>query len=842
MAGYKDSEIESVVSGFVKSSLTITQSALGPTDAESKFSEVISLFSTTLAYDPNAIFYLIYLVSNKLNVDVLAAIEYLEDILDAIDEMAKTTKDVTKTTPLGDAATSLLTVDQILTNQGAVSNPAYTRYQTSVTKFIQESLKVNVKKGSQIVRSPQLARTEAKVDLSSLATAYTDILDNLTQLQSTLDEFNSLNLPVVALQSSVTKVRSDLQDLQEYFESSSYTKDDRIAKCREAYLRLAAGKSILDNYVTVNDPSDPRLSSSSTVVGRVAVPVGDKGGLVSAAVTGTKSAPWAIVTGSNDELKIAEDGNASTTYTITAPSQPSLQSVVPETYDITASYNDLLEIDEESVLVTLTAGTGRTAANIVSDINTWATANYPGVYAASVVSSGGYNYIKITKTQAGVQRLILTAENSTYRSRVIKAYTTLGFYEGEQDDNAGVSASELAAEINAVGKVEASVVSTAFEEGTTGIAVSSVVFDLPVNTLASLSHTDDQLLIRSGKNVGYHRIVSVVRTTIDRVTVSSATPFVELVSNVGWIIVRDLLKIESESTGLDSQLVIGSCSSLTTLGLTAGTTQATTTGFRAASSGTDLDFSKSNVVVGDVLYATDLSGENKYTILELADSNKQLEIDPPFDTDLTFSAFRILSKAAVDYEDFAQELEDWVTWKDSTKFKSDTLELDRVMNALLVNKQPSASQIADAKSVAEDLYDLLTSITPGLTEILVAFVVKSVSRFDAILKMLKERGMDRAYDLLMRGKLVDFFSMDKDDAATSSFMLKSVRSVVQKDLPVSKLDDDAYDSTSTATSTTGTDAGFDYSDQDTDENVRILGDVPDFDKSGDEASTSRTRY
>ena len=837
MAGYKDAEISQVVSKYVKSKLTISTSPLGPTDAGSKFNEVIELFSSTLVYDPNSIFYLIYLASNRLNVDVKALLEYVDDIIVAIGEMTKVTKDVTNTTPLGDAATALLSVDQILTSNGAISSKAFSSYKTSVTKFIDDSLKQNVKSGSNIVRPPQLARTEAKTDLSALSAGYKTLLTNVDLLVGMLDEFNGLNLPVLMIQGSVQNIRSDLQDLQSYFESSSQTRDDRISKCREAYLQLASGKAILDSYLTVTDPSDPRLSSSSTVVGRVAIPAGTLGELIPAEVSCTKSAPWPIVTGTNDELKISEDGNGSTTYTLTAPSQPSLLSTLPDTYDIVASTNDCLEIDELGPPVILTAGTGRTAAQIVSDITSWITTNYPGEYSAAVVVSGGKNYVQITKSQSGIQRLTMTAENSTYYSRIVAAYTTLGFYRGESDDNTGVTASEVAAQINAVGKVTATVEQTAYEEGTTGIAYNATTFDLPLNTLASLSHANDQLLVRTGKNAGYHRIVSIARTTIDRITLSSSTPLLDFASNQSWIIVRELLTIQSTASDLTSEIIIGAGNSNTTLGFTAGTTEATTTGFRAASSNTDLDFSKYDVVVGDILYTKTTGGETKRSVLELSDSSTQLEVDPPFKVSESLTGFRILSVAAVDYEVFKGELDAWVITKDQSDFASNTLELDRVMNPLLVNQRPSLAMVADASLVALDLRTLLDD----LSTLLVAFTVASVSRMDAALKMLKERSMDRAYDLLMRGKVADFFSMDKDDAASSAFMLKSMRAVAQKDLPTSKLEDDA-DDTRLTVSSTGTDANQDYSDQDQDENLRILGEVPDYDDAGDEAVTSRARY
>ncbi len=129
----------------------------------------------------------------------------------------------------------------------------------------------------------------------------------------------------------------------------------------------------------------------------------------------------------------------------------------------------------------------------------------------------------------------------------------------------------------------------------------------------------------------------------------------------------------------------------------------------------------------------------------------------------------------------------------------------------------------------------------GLTEILKAFQVGTVPRIDAALKMLKERGMDRAYELLMDGKIEAFFGMDKDDSSSSSYMLKTMRSLVQSDLRVSKLNEDADDTVHTGL-VVETDPDYDYSDADSDENVKLLGEVPDFDSDDDADASSKVRY
>lgn len=854
MAGYSDSEIEAAVSGFVKSDVSVQRDALGPIDMAAKFAEVIQLASSTLIFDPNAVFYLIYLASNRLNTSVLTAIEYVEDVQQAIQEVGKRTKDVSRTSLLSDAAAALLTADSILTNNDAISQSAFTRYKNAIDEFTRVSLSPNVKDAGEIVRAPQLARREVLTTLSNLSALWPEILDTLTKVEEELDEFLGLNLSVNFIQSSIRKVRQDLTSWRSEFEDTTTTRDDKIASCRDAYLSLTSGKAVLENYTTITDPSDPRLESSSSIVGRAALPSGDEGELTVPEDTGTRSGPWDI-TASNNEFKVAADGGVEITYTITPPSKPSLTGYAAheddtEAFDIQSGYNDLLEIDELGPPIGLTVGTGRTATQIVSDINSWITTNYPGDYLASVVSSGGRSFVKIESLNSGILRLRITATDTGNEKRIERGWATIGFYVGQEDSNEGISAAELAEQLNTAGDFEAEVERTLYEDGDEGEVASTVFFEVPINTIASLDHVDDMLLIRDSENVGYHRITSIVRTGgVDRVIVSSSTPFLKLATDQTWQIVREVLTIRSLASDLTAKLVIGSGSANSTLGFAPGTLKGTTTGFRVAESGTDLDFTRKDIVEGDIVRISKGPGyaETEHLVLELADSNRQLELDPPVDVDLNTTTypslqFEILSAAAVAYEAFIENVSAWRDDLEASDYSKNILELERAMNPLISNKNPSKALINDAQVAADNLYALLTNTSPlGLTEVLVGFDVEVVPRIDAMLSMLTERGLDRAYDQLMEAEIASFFGMDKDDASRSNYMLKTMRSVVQEDLRTSKLETDA-DDIDMWDEAEDTDPNYDFNDGDDDENIEILGEVPDFDEEGDFDRTKRTRY
>lgn len=936
MAGYSNSEIETSVAGFVKSDIEVEQDVLGPTDVANKFNEVLQLISATLVFDPNAIFYLIFLATNRLNADVLQAIEYVDDILQAIDELGQRTAEVTRTTLLGDASAALLSVDAILSQNGVISNNAFSRYLNSVDSFIDTSIEPNIKNGSEIIRPPQEAQAAIISVLPTLSSSYENILATLEQIGDLLSEFNALDLPVLTIQDSVRKTRTDLQELQSIFEDTTTTRDDKIAECRDAYLRLISGKAVLNNLTTVTDPSEPRMQSTTALRGRAVEPLPELGELQPASLGCYQSAPWFVETGYNEEIVLAEDGNPPTTYTLVPPAFPSvenykagpfnihgattasllssnlenytipaspdnefvivvdgvefagnitagvrtgaevatdignildvatstilLSSVINVTYSggilfayptagehsivvgdtyvspipttnvnsvigfasgdwgIGQDANDQLEIDVLTPLVGLAPGAIQDRWDIANDINTWVAANYPGEYYAL---DDGSNIV-IRRNQPGRQTIRMTAEAGVADDTVLLAMEELGFYEGQSDSNDFMSGEEVVDQINAVGKVSARIDRFLFEQGTDGTTTSGTTMTAP-------GVVDDRsrktLVIRSGVNAGLYRIlfnVGPALTVIPMVGSPDAFPD-PAASNQSWLILEDRLVISSVLSTMATQLIVHAAAINPHLGLLEGTYNGTTTGFRAAESGVDANFVTADVVVGDILR---IPGDVDRTIIERS-ADKQLEVTPPLDVTATNLDFQIISAAAIAYAAFIEAVTAWEVVKDASSFYEDLSELERVMNPLIVNKTPSLALLGDARTAANELRDLLRNSSPlGLADVLESFEVTRVGRMEASLNMLQERGLDRAYNYLLDGKISEFFGFDKDDAALSTYMLKTMRNVVQDDLPQSKLDEDADDIIHDEL-VVDTDYEYDTSDLDEDEGLEILGEVPD---------------
>lgn len=955
MADFSSTEIEAAVSQFVKSNISVQRDALGPIDLQSKFSEVLQLVSSTLIFDPNSIFYLIFLVSNKLNSLVETTLADVDDLTQAVKEMGHKTTKVTKTSLLGDAAAALFSVDQILNEQNVISQTPFTRYQRAVDAFTAASLAPNIRQvidlQVQVARPPQEARADSLTLLTSLSTNYATILSSLEQLEAMLDEFRSLDLSVLTIQDSVRKVRTDLRALQDAFEDPSASDDDKISYTRDAYLRLTAGKAVLTNLSTIRDPEEPRLRSSDSVSGKASVPLSG-GRLTPATIRMSKSAPWIIKTGVNDQFSIREDSAvAPTTYTITPSPYPVVQNyrsgpfalraasyaslisanaqnyVIPAAPDnefsvtvdgaifvgpvtsgsrtgaqvvadilamvdadtglislstvINATYslgvvlthllpgdhtiiinnppgttlpavtvnsvlgftagtigrgneaNNVVEIDGHSPVITLTTGASVSRAQVVSDILTWVAANVPGQYTATDTGSA----IEIRKTIPGSQTVTMTADYAPEHANVVRAYQELGFYVGQSDSSEAVSAVEIASMVNGVGLINAAAKSETFESGTDGTTTGPTTIEFPAGSIPA-SRVGMQLYIQSGINAGPHRITSIVIGFTDVIVVSTDTPFIYTGIDQHWVIVDEYVQLTSKASDLSTKLLVSAGTADTELGLATGAVYGTTTGF---TTNTLSSFTRADVVVGDVLRIPSEPDRE----ISLVTSDTQVEVTPPLPTNATGLSFQVLSTAALAYEQLIVDLAAWDSLIRSSAFATDLRELQRVMNPLLNNTRPTDGQI----NKAVDLLTFENLISPEesglkplleqLRDALVAFEVNRVSRIDAALNMLQERGMDRAYDHLMDGKLAAVFSFDKDDAASSAYMLKTSRAVAQEDVPVSK-SDEAVGDTVAGNEIVGTDADFDVSDMDPDENLSLLGEIADY--SDEDASEATKRY
>jgi hypothetical protein len=963
MSNFTDAELEAAVAAFVRDEVKSERTDLGPFSVDYTFGESREFVASTLIYDPSAIFYLLSLAANRVNQDVELALEYLDDIIEGIEEMGRRTVKVTQTGLLEDAAAALLEVERIIDRSNAVTERPFTRYERALDRFTDNSLTPNVRRltGSgfpttyEIVRPPQKAQSTIRTNISALSTVHSNIIEEANQLTESMSEFMAADLPLLAIKLAVQNVRNDLRGLKEELDGSS--DDGAIELTRDAFLRVQAGRAVVTNLTSITDPRNERMKSTATSTDRM-VAVSPSSEATPAQISCSLSAPY-LITPSNDELNIGVDGGSTSLVTLVPKDPASITALQGETYDIhTAQAASLTSssagpytvpsapnnvfnvfVDGTGYQATLTSGS-RTAAQLVPEINAATRIDgAAGTFGAVATASDSSGTLKLTHDTVGAGSIVIgnqtslntalgftddqssddststrgvddntairflvddinfvtaTLNTGTARTaaqvasdiagasslidaaeetvtieggteKVVKvssksygdgsyigmapssdvhreAMSTLGFFEGEEDRSDYFSLKDLEDALASISGIETERSEEVVASGSNGTAVldgSDYKLRLPGGTLGVIPTTSDMLWISNGPNAGWYQITAVTTLGGDEdiwlgrpLQVTSG----DEAQNQSWEVHRKILTIlsEDETTASALQIAVGSANSA--LGLSVQTEYGSVSGIKVQDGSVFLNFTRNDVRVGDFVTLRGPTYTTEHTVAEVSEDGYQVEVTPQVKNDMagTGQEYIVESSGARAYASFITELGEWIEVLQSSRFEEDVQELVRVLNPLLTSKNPSASSIGTAKNAALDLRALYTGSSPrGISEILEEFVVLPVARIDAILNMLKERGLDRAYDLLLLGRIEDFFAATKDNASYGGNLLEKMRAIAQNDVPVGRgTDEENVDSRELA-SFDDPDADYDFSDQDDERGMLEVDDIPDLDPEED---------
>jgi hypothetical protein len=112
----------------------------------------------------------------------------------------------------------------------------------------------------------------------------------------------------------------------------------------------------------------------------------------------------------------------------------------------------------------------------------------------------------------------------------------------------------------------------------------------------------------------------------------------------------------------------------------------------------------------------------------------------------------------------------------------------RKVNPLLVNKHPTPVQLGDAFAALATITGALGTVQDpsSLDGLLAAYPATPVAAVDTLLRTFKERGSDRATDLLLSGRFREFFALSADSASYAGQLQESMRAVAREDVPLRK--------------------------------------------------------
>jgi hypothetical protein len=148
------------------------------------------------------------------------------------------------------------------------------------------------------------------------------------------------------------------------------------------------------------------------------------------------------------------------------------------------------------------------------------------------------------------------------------------------------------------------------------------------------------------------------------------------------------------------------------------------------------------------------------------------------DTPIPFARIRRIK--VNNYEELRTSLTSWLVLNPNTKLYFP--ELQRLLNAITTNTNPTISQINDPIVKLNSLVAALDVLTDDLE----AYDAAVVDEVDTLIEAFTQKGADRAVRFLLEARFSDFFGLDVDQLSYAGTLQKSIRDVERSDLPIRK--------------------------------------------------------
>jgi len=365
---YTDDEKQAAVLRIVQGSPTFSRGLLGSRDVNATFGEVRELTNTSMYYEPDTIYYLLWLSKNYYSRFVTTTLTLIDELLDATDDLLKPNQPIDDVAAVDDARRALLDVEGALSRQGSVGGPAYARFNVAIARAREQlgrPVKLNhVPRGSsqsttEIVRPRDEARSDIVTGFASLKAAHANLLGGVEYVLSAVEAYVSSGLATAVAANQVTRARADLEDLSSTL--VPMTPRERVQEARGGLMRVLASQSALKSLATQPQPGEAKLDSGSTY--RLTA----YGTGTAPQVTGVVSAPWPLEGGATDQLEVDVGGALLAVDLIPgAGYSPGIEAAEvvgakPDPFPIGPEATELGSIDPYDML-TKTIGTGGTYA------------------------------------------------------------------------------------------------------------------------------------------------------------------------------------------------------------------------------------------------------------------------------------------------------------------------------------------------------------------------------------------------------------------------------------------------------------------------------------------------
>jgi len=266
---YEDDERSAAVQELVQGTLTFPMTGLGTRDLGESYAEVIELVHSALIYDPDTVFYLLYLASRRLRAAVAAEIALCTSLMAAVDDLSMPNRPVEDVSALVSARQSVLALGGALSRRGRVGGPEYERYRgalSRVRKQLQRVVRADyVPRGAtssvrDVVRPWAEARLASSNGFAALVEQHSTVLQQIDWFLVAFQEFQDAGVASSATSRQLVRASAQLNDVYETLEPLSPF--ERTAVARDALLRVLSNETVVKMLATGMRPGDYRISQS----------------------------------------------------------------------------------------------------------------------------------------------------------------------------------------------------------------------------------------------------------------------------------------------------------------------------------------------------------------------------------------------------------------------------------------------------------------------------------------------------------------------------------------------------------------------------------------------------
>jgi len=243
-------QVQSAVEQYLPRTVHYAHSSdLGEKDQATTFKRLMQIVLAALLLDLDAVFYVVFLASQRLLVNIDVALSALET-LQSMDQLKGISPEPpTYIQDLSDLQQARIDLLQL---SGSVAKNTFGKtyfgnYKQSITSFLTEQIKPNVLGRNRVAIEQDIRST-----MASLTTAWSSILERRQRIFEILDEYLEVDLRARAAASLVDAVRTKIDDVELLLYEG--TAEEQAATAEAILLDLVAGESSLELIGNVGSP------------------------------------------------------------------------------------------------------------------------------------------------------------------------------------------------------------------------------------------------------------------------------------------------------------------------------------------------------------------------------------------------------------------------------------------------------------------------------------------------------------------------------------------------------------------------------------------------------------